>query len=591
MKTNLNNKYKDKNPEETIENVKQFFQKKGYTIEEKIINNPIPSVWWCRLILKYNNIEIQGANGKGTSKLFALASGHAELYERYCNLLNNIFSSKINFKKLFDICYKKYGYNLFSDETMISIDEAINKYPNITNYCNSINDNNNSLIKYLNIENPNGVLALPFKGFNTDDVINLPFRLLMETTGSSGMAAGNTIEEALTQGFSELCEHYVQDLIYKEVKPFAVLDINKINCSSYLKEFFKELDQYGYFKYTIFDFSYLYNMPVLGIYVINTKEHLSYLNLGASPIFDIALERCCTELFQGVSNTLGDSMKQIMVPLRSVNINEVLVENERCITLSDAYPDNFILNTYLEQDYNKNIFLENNNYSNKELNEYYKNIFDLNQWEVYYRDFSQDEKIKAIKAYVKNIEIKHNAHIELLKLVPTLIKKRKWNITFKWNELIEQYFKTKEINMQLFHEIQSLKKIENDAFNKPIVLDCTAYRYELFTIPGLYPNEYSFDNFYNNLLKENVQKDYVFSSIMSNYSFLYYFNDRYYSEKELLQIAEAYGIEYTNDDLNNKGNIFYYLDKIYFSAYYDWYNNEKYISLLESFIPWANKSQ
>ena len=101
MQTNLNNKYKDKKPEETINNVKSFFLKKGYRTEEQIIKNPFPGVWWCRIVLYFNNIEIQGANGKGTTEIFALASGYAELYERYCNFLNSTFYSKINHKKEF----------------------------------------------------------------------------------------------------------------------------------------------------------------------------------------------------------------------------------------------------------------------------------------------------------------------------------------------------------------------------------------------------------------------------------------------------------------------------------------------------------
>ena len=96
MKTNLQNKYKDRLPEDTINIIKDFFSKKGFEIEEAIIKNPMPNIWWCRVILKYNNIEIQGANGKGTTKCYALASGYAELYERYCNFQNVIFSSKIN---------------------------------------------------------------------------------------------------------------------------------------------------------------------------------------------------------------------------------------------------------------------------------------------------------------------------------------------------------------------------------------------------------------------------------------------------------------------------------------------------------------
>lgn len=591
MQTNLNNKYKDKKPEETINNVKSFFLKKGYRTEEKIIKNPFPGVWWCRIVLYYNDIEIQGANGKGTTQIFALASGYAELYERYCNFLNSTFYSKINHKKLYEICYKKNGYNLFPDEKLISINDAINTFPSITDYCNAINDNNNSLITYLTKENPKGILAFPFIGFNMSDQILLPFKLLMETTGSSGMAAGNTIEEALTQGLSELCEHYVGEKIYNETKPFAVLDINNISCSNYLKEFFKELDKKENYKYTIFDFSYLYNMPVLGIYIIDTKKHLSYLNLGASPIFDIALERCCTEIYQGVTNILGDNMKNMMIPLRSVDVNSVLVENERCITLSDAYPDNFILNTYLEQDYNKNIFLDNNNYSNIELNEYYKNIFNLNNWEVYYRDYSQDENIKAIKTYVKNVNIKYQAHLGLIKMIPTLAKKRKWNITFKWNNLIEEYIQTGKLNIALLNEIQSLKKADNTP-DKNIPIASTSYRYELFDIPDEYNLNYSFDKFFINLNQENnYSKDYYFNILMSYYSFLYYFNDRYYSELELKKITDAYGIKYSEEDIKNRKNIFYYLEKIYFSKYINQYNNNEYLLFLESFIPWTNKNQ
>jgi ribosomal protein S12 methylthiotransferase accessory factor YcaO len=37
----------------------------------------------------------------------------------------------------------------------------------------------------------------------------VPHNLLALCNGSTGLAAGNTIEEALTQGLSEICEHYV----------------------------------------------------------------------------------------------------------------------------------------------------------------------------------------------------------------------------------------------------------------------------------------------------------------------------------------------------------------------------------------------
>lgn len=197
MKTNLENKYKDKTPEETILNIKNFFSNKGFVVEEKIIKNPVPNIWWCRIILKYKDKEIQGANGKGTTKLFALASGHAELYERYCNLQNPIFCSTLNSNKFYELSYQEKGYCLSPDEVFLSAETAINISPRIINFCNSINDNRNSLLKYFQTNYEKGILSLPFQGLNINSTITLPLNLLFMVAGSSGSAAGNTIEEAL----------------------------------------------------------------------------------------------------------------------------------------------------------------------------------------------------------------------------------------------------------------------------------------------------------------------------------------------------------------------------------------------------------
>jgi ribosomal protein S12 methylthiotransferase accessory factor YcaO len=103
-KVNLQNKYKDNTPEATVKNITNFFNSKGYEIEVKKIREPVPGIWWCRVNLKYNGILLTGSNGKGTSKEYALASGHSELYERYCCMLNSIIRSKLNREKLYAIC-------------------------------------------------------------------------------------------------------------------------------------------------------------------------------------------------------------------------------------------------------------------------------------------------------------------------------------------------------------------------------------------------------------------------------------------------------------------------------------------------------
>ena len=140
--------------------------------------------------------------------------------------------------------------------------------------------------------------------------------------GSSGMAAGNTIEEALTKGLSEICEHDVHQHIYYENRVFYYLDIDNMNLPNYLRHYFNQFNKIGYDFY-VYDFSFLYQMPVLGLYMIDPIKHVSYLNLGAAPNFYIALERCCTEMYQGYT-ILGDSLKDSMLPIKSINIHKAI---------------------------------------------------------------------------------------------------------------------------------------------------------------------------------------------------------------------------------------------------------------------------
>lgn len=588
MKTNLENKYKDKTPEETILNIKNFFFNKGFVVEEKIIKNPVPNIWWCRIILKYKDKEIQGANGKGTTKLFALASGHAELYERYCNLQNPIFCSTLNSNKFYELSYQEKGYCLSPDEVFLSAETAINISPRIINFCNSINDNRNSLLKYFQTNYEKGILSLPFQGLNINSTITLPLNLLFMVAGSSGSAAGNTIEEALVQGCSELCEHYVENAIYNEKRPFKKINLDKIDFNSKIKEYFQKLKDNNY-SYSLFDFSYLYNMPVIGLYIIDLKKKVAFLNLGSSPIFEIALERCCTEIYQG-HEVLGDNLKNIMRSVKEIPINEVLAD---CFSISfiEAYPDNFLLNFDIVDNFNTKIFKEAFQYTNIELTNYYKELFNSLGWEVFYRDFSQSNDIKAVKIYVNNVDVKNAPTLIKNNAIPTLVKKRKWDIVFKWNQIVEEYLKTKTINNTLLKEYSILKKA--DQTNNFFITDGTLFKFDLYSIFGLVKNvNINFDMLFNSLLINNAyghflndmstnEKEY---NELTKYSILFNFKDEYTVE-EIKKIAKAFDIEYTENDLANRKDILYYLDKLYFELYYNYYNSTEYETMLINFIP------
>jgi len=77
------------------------------------------------------------------------------------------------------------------------------------------------------------------------------------------------------------------------------LNFNKLKLPYTLRKKGTNLLKLGY-KFKIFDYSYLYNIPVIGLLLISPINYSISLILGASPIFNIALERCFTEIYQGI---------------------------------------------------------------------------------------------------------------------------------------------------------------------------------------------------------------------------------------------------------------------------------------------------
>ena len=279
-----------------------------------------------------------------------------------------------------------------------------------------------------------------------------------------------------------------------------------------------------------------------------------------------------------------------MRSVKEIPINEVLAD---CFSISfiEAYPYNFLLNFDTVDNFNTKVFKEAFQYTNIELTNYYKELFNSLGWEVFYRDFSQSNNIKAVKIYVNNVDVKNAPTLIKNNAIPTLVKKRKWDIVFKWNQIVEEYLKTKTINNTLLKEYSILKKA--DQTNNFFITDGTLFKFDLYSIFGLVKNvNINFDMLFNSLLINNAyghflndmstnEKEY---NELTKYSILFNFKDEYTVE-EIKQIAKAFDIEYTENDLANRKDILYYLDKLYFELYYNYYNSTEYETMLINFIP------
>jgi len=272
-----NNIYrKDANPIETIKNIKKILKRNGINPKEKRRIKTINNIYSVRIEIDENI----GTNGKGLSLNLAKASAYSELIERLqTNMLIKTRGEKKNIckeKKL----YKSLLYNASSEyrKKFYKLDDV---------YFSTEN--------FINIKN------------NTEKM--LPINSINCFCHTNGLASGNSFNEAVNQGIFETLERYCyKNLLSNNIKVKNIdiekYPINKIN-SSILKNI-KEKNMLVYIK----DCS-LGKYPVIGLMIMNKEKNKYAFTIAADYSFDIALSRCLTEMFQGLTfNDLKNKMHE-----------------------------------------------------------------------------------------------------------------------------------------------------------------------------------------------------------------------------------------------------------------------------------------
>jgi YcaO-like protein with predicted kinase domain len=143
------------------------------------------------------------------------------------------------------------------------------------------------------------ITGVPYSDIFNNKSEYFPFRALQAIVGSNGMCSGNTREEALIQGLSEICERFVLKALY--LSPFCPPDIpikwfeghdiyNKIILLNEVEKYHVEIK----------DCSMNQSLPVIGVLVKSGADKYAF-HLGADPSPVTALERGFTEMYQGGS--------------------------------------------------------------------------------------------------------------------------------------------------------------------------------------------------------------------------------------------------------------------------------------------------
>lgn len=367
-------KFKDCKPEDTLLRIKYSLLNNGITTYENWYND-VDGLFSVTIFIEKTSFF---ANGKGTSRLFALASGYSELMERIQNRAffrfnTNILDNDINIEKKhkYSLNHIKNWIKLIKDNTSIDF-----------------NNNDIETLKEL-YSSSQDIICSEYKGLNCEETIILPNKMVDIIYGTNGMVAGNTEDEAIVQGLSEVLERYViKEIIKNGITP-PNLDENIICNIPNLKNNINIIESTGRYKIILKDLSINKKIPSVGLILFDVINNKYFVKVGVHPVIEIAVERCLTELMQGKNLKSYQGMTEIGYKksdvLNTNNIIGIFVDGH------GMYPyELFIDNSSYEASLTSRNFS-----SNKEMKEYLINLCNNLGFKIFINDVSSS----VINAY------------------------------------------------------------------------------------------------------------------------------------------------------------------------------------------------
>lgn len=299
-------KYKDEIPLNTINRIRNIFTDLGILTIETGWQNSAKDFYSVTLTIENTSIR---SNGKGTTNEYALASAYAELLERIQN--QSHFRLSMDFGKE---NFEYMGFFYAPDEKCFTIDELLDSDEDwINTQLGRIKSNIDikelldkwTYISYEHI--PCDFIALPYLNISNNSLSHIPIKMVSKMYMSNGMCAGNTPQEALVQGISEIIERYVnKEIIMKKITP-PTIPREYIKKYPRIDSMINSIELSGNYRIILKDCSLNEGYPVVCAIFINRNDQTYFIKFGSHPIFEIAAERTLTELLQGqnIKNMMG----------------------------------------------------------------------------------------------------------------------------------------------------------------------------------------------------------------------------------------------------------------------------------------------
>ena len=292
-------KYKECSPEETVKRIRQILKNNGIEIQEQWVDSGIGNICSVRINIKGTSI---GQNGKGTNREYAMASGYAEFMERLQTgyLLPECACAPYDREWMETEKIPEAGGRLLQ-RSFDHIRESQRLQRKAANEADvNAEDGLMSFLDAWSYDMQDGKLAvIPFKSMKTGSISYIPESILRAYYFTNGSCAGNTRNEALVQGLSEMIERYATTQIMTgRLTPPLIPDeaFASIPVLKHAIDTIRHMDGYDL---RIMDASCGIGLPVVAAVLTDRIHAKTVLRFGAHPRFEIALERCLTEILQG----------------------------------------------------------------------------------------------------------------------------------------------------------------------------------------------------------------------------------------------------------------------------------------------------
>lgn len=360
ISSHIDSKFKDCSPTETVANIRHILSELGICIDEIANNSGLDNCHSYQLLAQ--NASAMRSNGKGISDEFAKASAYGEFIERLqCGLFFYKYQS----------IYTDPAMNLqtYAPDAKYMTAAELQKNGEwmdwlIAEYGSGLT--REKLVQQCRMyacTNEDRILTIPFYSLFEDKYVYLPFGFIEQIYSANGCCAGNTNEEALVHAFSEIMERKNKISIFLSGKAAPIIPRNILDQFPAVSKILKQLENENIYDITVFDFSCGSKFPVVATRIIDKKNHTYLTNAAADPVFEIALQRTLTEIFQGRNiNNLriahnGQILKSVSDFPSAHNVLNLL-ENGNGLYAADFFAD---------EDTVSEGFDFNNDLSNKEL--------------------------------------------------------------------------------------------------------------------------------------------------------------------------------------------------------------------------------